>query len=104
VLLLAAARLDLLDPLLAEFAASQPALLDWLEHAVPGMPPKSRRWVSEMREIAATLDSLGLSPGYHLAASALFDRVGETSLGRERPEARGQRPLRDVIGRLATEL
>lgn len=97
-LLLAAERLDLLEPLLTELQSSQPVLLEWLERSVPGMPPKSRRWVSEMREIAATLESVGLSPGYHQAASELFARVGDTGLGHERPEARDEtRSLRAVI-------
>lgn len=103
-LLLAAERLDLLAPLLAELGASQAGLLAWLEQSAPGMPPKSRRWVSEMREIASTLESVGLSPGYHLAASALFERVGQTSLGEERPEARATRSARETIEQLATEL
>jgi 3-hydroxyisobutyrate dehydrogenase-like beta-hydroxyacid dehydrogenase len=101
-LLLAAAKLDLLDPLLAEFEASQPAALAWLERAVPGMPPKARRWVSEMEEIAATLEYLGLSPGYHRAAADLYRWVGATRLGQERPEARDRgRTMRAVIDELA---
>jgi 3-hydroxyisobutyrate dehydrogenase-like beta-hydroxyacid dehydrogenase len=101
-LLLAAAYLDLLEPLLAEFAASQPAALAWLERGVPGMPSKARRWVSEMEEIAATLGYLGLSPGYHQAATDLYRWVGETRLGHVPPETRDARVgLRDVITELA---
>jgi 3-hydroxyisobutyrate dehydrogenase-like beta-hydroxyacid dehydrogenase len=101
-LLLAAARLDLLDPLLAEFQDSQPRILDWLERAIPGMPPKSRRWVSEMEEIAVMLEYLGLRPGYHRAASDLFRWVGKTPLGQGRPETRDEsRTMRDVIEELA---
>ncbi len=104
-LLLAAARLDLLDPLLTEFQDSQPAVLAWLERSVPAMPPKSRRWVSEMEEIAATLGQLGLSSGYHLAASNLYWRIGETPLGHERPESRDtSRTLRVVIEELTRSL
>jgi len=101
-LLLTAEKLDLLDPLMAELQDSQAAQLQWLERSVPGMPPKSRRWVSEMLEIAATLDSVGQSSGYHEAASAFFARVGETELGHERPESRDQsRTLRQVVEELA---
>jgi hypothetical protein len=101
-LLLAAAALDLLDPLLDEFQASQPAVRAWLERSVPGMPAKSRRWVSEMEEIAATLGHLGLSSGYHRAAADLFGWVGATDLGQERPEARDrERALRETIIALA---
>jgi 3-hydroxyisobutyrate dehydrogenase-like beta-hydroxyacid dehydrogenase len=101
-LLLASAKLNLLDALLAELKDSQPTALEWLERAVPAMPPKSRRWVSEMEEIAATLEDLHLSPGYHQAASNLYRWVGETELGHERPETRDtSRTLRAVIEELA---
>jgi 3-hydroxyisobutyrate dehydrogenase-like beta-hydroxyacid dehydrogenase len=101
-LLLAASEHDLLDQLLAELQDSQPTLLTWLEHSVPGMPAKSRRWVSEMLEIAATFEHAGLSPGYHRAASELFARVGHTELAAERPESRDtSRGLRETIDELA---
>ncbi len=103
-LLLAAAKLDLLDPLLAELESSQQPLRDWLERAVPGMPSKSRRWVSEIEEIAATLEHLGLSPGYHRAAANLFRRVGETELAREHPESRDtSRTLRATVEKLVAD-
>ena len=101
-LLLAGAKLDLLEPLLAELKDSQPTVLEWLERAVPAMPPKARRWVSEMEEIAATLEYLNLSPGYHQGAANLYRWVGETNLGHERPESRDtSRTLRTVIDVLA---
>ena len=101
-LLIAAEKLDLLDPLLAELKDSQATVLDWLERSVPGMPPKARRWVSEMEEIAATLEGEGQSPGYHLAASGFFGRVGQSELGQERPESRDtSRTLRAVVESLA---
>lgn len=104
-LLLTASKLELLDPLLGELSDSQPALLDWLEKALPGMPPKSRRWVSEMQEIARTFAREGQSPSYHQAASDLYRRVGETGLGHERPESRDQsRTMRTVVESLAGEI
>ncbi|HEY3080946.1 MAG TPA: DUF1932 domain-containing protein [Chloroflexota bacterium] len=102
-LLLAAERMGLSEPLFAELASSQAGQLKWLEGSVPGMPPKARRWVSEMLEIAATLEGLGLSPGYHRAASDLFGWVGQTELGQERPESRDRsRTLREVIAGLSS--
>jgi 3-hydroxyisobutyrate dehydrogenase-like beta-hydroxyacid dehydrogenase len=102
-LLISAEKMDLLDPLLAELRDSQATVLDWLERSVPGMPPKARRWVSEMEEIAATFAHEGQSPGYHRAASELYRRVGQTALGQERPESRDTtRTLRAVIEELAT--
>jgi 3-hydroxyisobutyrate dehydrogenase-like beta-hydroxyacid dehydrogenase len=101
-LLLVAEKNGLLEPLLAELADSQASQLQWLERSVPGMPPKSRRWVSEMLEIAATFEAVGQSPGYHRAASGFFEKVGTTELGHERPELRDQsRTLRQVIEGLA---
>ena len=101
-LLLAAERMELLDPLLDELGASQAAQLKWLESSVPGMPPKARRWVSEMEEISATFAALGLSPKYHQAAAELYRWVGESELGQERPESRDRsRTLRQVIESLA---
>jgi 3-hydroxyisobutyrate dehydrogenase-like beta-hydroxyacid dehydrogenase len=101
-LLLAAERMGLSEALFDELASSQAAQLKWLESSVPGMPPKARRWVSEMLEIAATLEGLGLSPGYHRAASELFAWVGQTELGQERPESRDRsRTLRQVVAGLA---
>jgi hypothetical protein len=100
--LVAAAKQDLLDPLLAELGESQPALLDWLERAVPGMPAKSRRWISEMEEIAATLGHVGQSPGYHHAAAAFYHHFTTTRVAAERPENRGPgRTLRTIIAALA---
>ena len=87
-IMVAAAKLDLIDSLHEELRGSQAALFDWLDKGIPGMPPKSRRWVSEMEEIAATLGHLGLSSGYHLAAADLYRRVGETRLAQELPESR----------------
>jgi 3-hydroxyisobutyrate dehydrogenase-like beta-hydroxyacid dehydrogenase len=101
-LLMTAEKMDLLDPLMAELRDSQATVLDWLERSVPGMPPKARRWVSEMEEIAATFAHEGQSPGYHRAASDLYRRVGQTELGHERPESRDtSRTLRAVIEELA---
>src|SRR5262245_2996133 len=101
-LLVAAERMGLSEPLFAELASSQAGQLRWLEGSLPGVPPKARRWVSEMLEIAATLEGLGLSPGYHRSASELYRWVGDTELGQERPESRDRtRTLREVVSRLA---
>jgi len=101
-LLLAATEHDVVDALFGELGDSQPALLAWLAGSIPGMPAKSRRWVSEMLEIAATFEHASLSPGYHRAASELYRWVGDTPLGAERPEARDTgRDLRATIEALA---
>ena len=97
-IMVAAAKLDLIDSLHEELRGSQAALFNWLDKGIPGMPPKSRRWVSEMKEIAATLGHLDLSSGYHLAAADLYRRVGETHLAQELPESRDKtRTMRAAI-------
>lgn len=50
---LAASRAGVADALQAELAASQPALLAYLNRAVPDMFGKAYRWVAELGEIAS---------------------------------------------------
>ena len=45
---IAAERLGVSDALRAEFAESQPAMLERMQRAVPAMVPKAHRWVGEM--------------------------------------------------------
>ena len=49
------------------------------------MPAKSRRWVGEMEEIAATFEEVGLTPRMLLGAADMFRFVGETSLADRHP-------------------
>lgn len=96
--MVAAAKLGLTDPLRDELVSSQTPLFNWLQKSIPGMPPKSRRWVSEMEEIAATLGHLGLPSGFHLGAADVYRRVGETRLAQELPESRDtSRTMRAAI-------
>ncbi len=87
-IMVAAAKLDLSGPLRDELSGSQTPVFNWLQKSIPGMPPKSRRWVSEMEEIAATLAHLGLPSGFHIGAADIYRRVGETRLAQELPECR----------------
>src|SRR5207245_605826 len=48
--LLAAERLGLTEPLLAELEDRHPDLRAWGERAVPAMFPKAYRWIAEMEE------------------------------------------------------
>ena len=96
--MVAAAKLELTDPLRDELVGSQTPIFNWLQKTIPGMPPKSRRWVSEMEEIAATLGHLGLPSGFHLGAADVYRRVGETRLAQESPESRDtSRTMRAAI-------
>jgi 3-hydroxyisobutyrate dehydrogenase-like beta-hydroxyacid dehydrogenase len=90
-----AARLSgVADPLRKELETSQPELLEWIRRMVPTMPPKAWRWVGEMEEIAATFESLGLTPKM-LAGAADMYQLAETA-----PEAGGT--LEEVVELLAT--
>ena len=55
--------------------------------------PKAWRFVAEMREIAATLDSAGVPPGFHEAAAELYERLRDL-------KDRDQIALPEVIQRL----
>jgi 3-hydroxyisobutyrate dehydrogenase-like beta-hydroxyacid dehydrogenase len=100
---IAAARLGVSEALRAEFAASQPALLERMQRAVPEMVPKAHRWVGEMEEIARTFQACGLTPRTFGGAAELYALVADTSLGRTSPEdwRRQARRFDDVIGELA---
>jgi 3-hydroxyisobutyrate dehydrogenase-like beta-hydroxyacid dehydrogenase len=83
---IASARLGVSDALRAEFAESQPALLERMQRAVPAMVPKAHRWVGEMAEIARTFEACGLTPRTFEGAAELYALVADTELGRTSPE------------------
>jgi 3-hydroxyisobutyrate dehydrogenase-like beta-hydroxyacid dehydrogenase len=102
---IAAERLGVSAALHAEFAQSQPALLERMLRVVPEMVPKADRWVGEMEEIARTLEACGLTPRTFEGAAELYALVAATSLGHSSPEDwRGQaRRFDDVVSELAQE-
>jgi len=81
-LLVAARALGLEKALLAEFGESNPVARQQL-NAIRGMPRRSRRWVGEMEEIAATFAALGLTPRIFEGAAELYQFVGESPLGEQ---------------------
>jgi 3-hydroxyisobutyrate dehydrogenase-like beta-hydroxyacid dehydrogenase len=83
---IAAERLGVSDALAAEFAASQPALRERMQRAVPEMVPKAHRWIGEMEEIARTFEACGLSPRMLEGAAEVYALVAATALGRISPE------------------
>ena len=77
-LLTAAEAMGLTDALLAEFGdAPGPARS---VKAVTEMPRRTRRWVGEMEEVAATFEALGLTPRILLGAADMFRLAAETPL------------------------
>jgi hypothetical protein len=69
---IAAERLGVSAALRAEFAESQPAMLERMQRAVPAMVPKAHRWVGEMAEIARTFEACGLTPRTFEGAAELY--------------------------------
>ena len=62
------------DALVHEWKRSQPAAVDWSNRA-PATAGKAWRWVAEMQEIAASLETAGVPPGAFQAAAQLYERL-----------------------------
>ena len=95
-LLVAAERLGVIGELRAELGASAPDLLAIAARSVPRMPPKAYRWIGEMEEIAATFESVGLTPRMLLGAADLYRLVEAAGA-----PAGGELELGELIRRLA---
>jgi hypothetical protein len=101
-LLMAAEMMGLSDFVKAEFQSSQPAVLQRMERGLPSVPAKARRWVSEMEEIKATFEHLGLTPHLFQGVADMYRMIGSTPMGDETPESRDQeRSLEETIRSLA---
>ena len=97
-LLMAANEMGLYDDLVALFEETQAAQLVRMRRAVPNMPNRSRRWVSEMEEIAKTYGALGITPKMYEGAAEFYRFVGGTPLAEERAETVDRsRTLRQII-------
>ena len=97
-LLIAAEKLGLTEEVMAEFSNTQPAVVERMEGWMPGMPAKSRRWVSEMEEIEKTFSDLGLTPNIFKGVADMYRMIGETPFGDENPESRDKaRNLEETI-------
>ena len=102
-LLVAAEALGVSDALAAEFRHSQADALKRMA-GLPGMPPKSRRWVGEMEEIAATFGAVGLTPKIFEGAADIYRFVGGTVLADRKTEDPGKPSLEEMIEGLAAAL
>ena len=104
-LLLAAKLMGLEDDLREEQLGSMQMVREWIENAIPTMPPKAYRWVGEMEEIAATFEHLGLTPHIFQGAADMYRLVENTAIGKETPENRDRsRDGMGVIAALAEEV
>ena len=97
-LLLAAETLGLYEPLMNEFASGHKAVIERMEGWIPGVPAKSRRWVSEMQEIEATFQELGMTPHIFEGVADMYRLIGSTDIADENPETRDKgRSLKETI-------
>ena len=84
--LVTAHRLGLYEELTKELRLSQPERMAWMEKSLGQIPPKSRRWIGEMEEIASTFEEQGLTPFLHQGAAEMYRFVGRSPLADETPE------------------
>jgi 3-hydroxyisobutyrate dehydrogenase-like beta-hydroxyacid dehydrogenase len=94
--LAAAERVD--EPLLSEWARSQPDLTARSEAAAKGSAPKAWRWIGEMEQIAATFAAAGLPDGFHRAAADVYQRLAGYK------DAAAPPPIAEVAAVLAGEI
>jgi 3-hydroxyisobutyrate dehydrogenase-like beta-hydroxyacid dehydrogenase len=104
-LLVAAWEMGLYDDLESLFVEKQSAQYNRMRQAVPNMPHKARRWVSEMEEISRTFKDLGMTPNIYQGAADLYRFIGGTRLAEETAETVDrERTLREVIEMIGNEL
>ncbi|MCH7713399.1 MAG: NAD(P)-dependent oxidoreductase [Chloroflexi bacterium] len=104
-LLMAAELMGLSGHLKAEFQDGQGAVYQRMERGLPGVPAKSRRWVSEMEEIQATFSGLGMTPHLFQGVADMYRLIGATPLGEETPESKDlERSLEQTITQLAAHV
>jgi 3-hydroxyisobutyrate dehydrogenase-like beta-hydroxyacid dehydrogenase len=104
-LLMAAELMGLSGHLKAEFQDGQGAVYQRMERGLPGVPAKSRRWVSEMEEIRATFSGLGMTPHLFQGVADMYRLIGGTPLGDETPESKDlERSLEQTITQLAAHV
>ena len=85
-MLLAAHQLGVYGELIAEYEDSQQAALAAMRARVPRIPADAGRWIGEMEEIAATLASVGVTPGFHDGAAEIYRVLARTPFAAETRE------------------
>ena len=97
-MLLAAHQLGVFEETVAEYADSQQAALKAMEFRVPRIPADAGRWIGEMEEIAATLASVGVTPGFHEGAAEIYRVLNRTPFAAETRETLDtSRTMREAI-------
>jgi Domain of unknown function (DUF1932) len=81
--LLAAERLGVRPALMRELEGSQREALARMRRRVPFLAATAKRFAPEMAEIAATYESVGVTPGFHRGAEWLYTLLARTPLAAE---------------------
>jgi 3-hydroxyisobutyrate dehydrogenase-like beta-hydroxyacid dehydrogenase len=96
--LLAAHANGVLEHVVADFRTASPELVSHLERRLGNAAAKSGRYVGEMREIAATQGTAGLTPALFEAMAEVYDTLARTPLARTSPEeVVSEVPLEDLL-------
>jgi 3-hydroxyisobutyrate dehydrogenase-like beta-hydroxyacid dehydrogenase len=97
-LLLAAEKLGVVDELHEELAYSLPPLYKRMENMTPGLPATAGRFQGEMREIALTMDGVGVTPDFHTGSLWVYEVLDQTPFASEiRETVDKSRTLRETI-------
>ena len=83
--ILAAERAGIVQDLVDELADSQNALYQGLLRSVPDMLPKAYRWIAEMEEITAFLDTNRPESEIYRQIGALYDHIAKQHDGYKKP-------------------
>ena len=78
--LIAAERLGVGEPIHEEWRQSVPDAWRVMETRMDYFPAVAGRWAGEMREIAATYESVGLTPAFHEAAEWIYALLAEADV------------------------
>ncbi len=101
-LLVVAEALGLSGELREELLLSQEETCKRMEAEIPVLPTKALRWVGEMEEIAATFDSIGVTPYFHRGAAELYRIMSTLPFALERAEnADSSRTMAQTISAMA---
>ena len=102
--LMAAKSLGLFDDLIHELEQSQSGTLTAMGR-VNSISAQAFRWIGEMEEIASTFEDAGVTPNIHAGAAEPFQKISDSSIGRERVGTVDQdRTLEDTVAAMLVKL
>jgi len=99
--IITAQSLGVLDALRNEWSSSHPELWGRIEGNIPTVPHRAGRWVSEMKEIALTMEGIGLTQDVFEGAAAMYELVD--AVFNQKGYSEGP-PLLDVLAQIEGHL